>query len=95
MQRIGGDHSLIRKGGALQPSGELVGEQHVGELGLAVRPCPGVGLLALKVVEVDAALGLCIGGDRDYPRRGALLQPIDEQVGEQERCEVVEGKGEL
>ena len=89
MQRVGGD------GAGRQPPGQLVGEQDVGELGLVVGPCAGVGPFALEVVEVDPPHGLRVGGDRDHAGRCALLQPVEQQVGEQERREVVEGEGVL
>jgi len=38
--------------GAFQPAGEFVGEYDVGELGLAVRPLPGVAAFALQVVDL-------------------------------------------
>jgi hypothetical protein len=60
MQRIGRDRC------AFEPPGQLIAEENVGEFGLAVRPCPGVGLLALEVAEVDAPAGLRVGGDRHY-----------------------------
>ena len=89
MQCVGGD------GGGLQSAGQLVGEQDVGELGLVVGPCAGVGPFALEVVEVDSPHGLHVGGDRDHAGRGAALQPAEEQAGEQERREMVEGEGAL
>jgi hypothetical protein len=36
-----------------------------------------------------------VGGDGDHAGRGARPQPVEEQVGEQERREVVEGEGVL
>jgi len=88
-QLIGGD------GGALQPPGQLVGEQDVGELGLVVGLRAGVGPFALQVVEVDLPHGLRVGRDRDDAGRSALHQAVAEQVGEQERREMVEGEGVL
>jgi len=40
-------------------------------------------------------LGLGVGGHGDHPRRGALLQSVEEQGGEQERRQMVEGEGAL
>jgi hypothetical protein len=62
MQRIGRDRR------AFEPPGQLVAEENVGEFGLAVRPCPRVGPLALEVAEVDTPAGLRVGGDRPYAR---------------------------
>ena len=87
--------SVGRDAGGPQPPGQLVGEQDIGELGLVVGPGAGVGPLALEVVEVDASLRVCVGGDRDHAGGGALLQPLDEQAGEQERGQVVHGEGVL
>ncbi len=53
--------------GAFQAAGELVGEQDVGQLRLAVGALPGVVPLALQVVEVDAAAGVGAGGNGDDP----------------------------
>ena len=49
----------------------------------------------MEVVEVDAPLRVSVGGDRDHARGGALLEPLDEQVGEQERGQMVQGEGVL
>jgi len=89
MQRVGGHR------GALEPAGQLVGEQDVRELGLAVGPGSGVGPFGLQVFEVDPPQGLHVGGDRDHTGRGALLEPAEEQVGEQERREMVDSEGAL
>jgi hypothetical protein len=85
-----GVHGVGRDRGGREPAGEFVGEQDVRELGLVVRPCTGVGAFALQVVELDAAHGMRVGGDGDHPGRGAVPQPVQEQVGEQERREMVE-----
>ena len=87
MQRIGGDR------GVFEPPSQFVAEHDVGKLGLAVRPCSGVGLLALEVAEVDAPGGMRVGGDRNHPGRRALQEPVQQQVGEQKRREMVEGEG--
>jgi hypothetical protein len=44
---------------AFQAAGDLVGEHDVGELGLVVRPRPGVAALALQVAEVEFGAGAC------------------------------------
>ena len=49
----------------------------------------------LQVVEVDPAHRLCARGDSDDPCGCAGLEPIKQQVGEQERGEVVEGERAL
>ena len=84
-----------RDAGALEAAGQLVGEHDVGELGLVVGALSGVVASALQVVELDAAHRLCAGGDGDDPCGCAGLEPIQQQVGEQERGEVVEGERAL
>ena len=63
-------------------AGQLVREQDVGQLGLVVSARTQVGPFALEVVEVDPSQGLRVGSNRDHAGRGALLQPVEEQVGE-------------
>src|SRR5215208_568034 len=89
MQRVG------RDGRVLKPPGQLVAEQYVGELGLVVSTCPGVDPCALEVVEVDAPLGVGVGGHRYDAGWDALLQPVQQQGGEQERREMINGEGSL
>jgi hypothetical protein len=76
MQNVGGD------GRGLQPPGQFVGEQNVGELGLVVGTCAGVGLGSLQVVEVDSPAGVHVGSDRHDASGDAVLQPVEEKVGE-------------
>ena len=52
-------------------------------------------MLALQVLEVDRAHRLGAGRHRDDPRRSARLQSIQQQIREQERGQVVDGKGVL
>jgi hypothetical protein len=87
VQHVGGD------AGALQAAGQLVGEHDVGQLGLVVGPLSGVSALALQVVEVDATHRLGPGGDGHDPCGCARLEPVEQQVGEQERAEVVDREG--
>src|SRR5438552_10644693 len=89
MQRVGGD----RRG--LQPPGQLVGEQDVGEFGLVVSACTGIGPFTLEVIEIHAPHGLRVGSDGDYAGWSALLQPVEEQSGQQERRKMVESEGTL
>ena len=52
--------------------------------------------LSLEVVEVDAPQGFRVGGESDYPGRFVgLRQSVQEEVGKQERCQMVEGEGVL
>ena len=58
----------------------------------AARPLPGVAALALQVTEVNLS---CRVGAEDTVtiRAGAGLEPVQEQAGEQERGQVVDGEG--
>ena len=88
------DHSGVervrRDARPLEPAGQLVGEQDVGQLGLVVRALTAVAPLALEVVEVDAAHGLRARRDGDDPGRGGGPEPVQQQVRQQERREVVD-----
>ena len=58
-----------------------------------VGPRPGAGPLALQVVEVDPSPCVRVGRHGDHPGRAGLLHAVQEQVGEQERREMVDRKG--
>jgi hypothetical protein len=55
----------------------------------------GVGVVpfTLEVVEVDASLSMPVGRNRDHSGRRAVREPVEEQMGEEERRKVVEGEG--
>lgn len=82
--------------GALQPVGQLPGEQHVAQLAVAVglEVVPG-GLTGRHVPagsqqrEVDVAKAVQERGHGDHPAGRALPQSLQEQVGEQEVTQVV------
>ena len=82
---------------AFEASRQLCGEEDVRELGLAVasESPPTVGAFSIQVVERDVRTPVGIRGGGDDASRCALLQPVDEQVGEEERCQVVDGPGLL
>src|SRR5205085_2211278 len=96
---VGAHDAGVQGGGrdaaAGEAAGQLGGEQDVGELGLAVGARSGVVASALQVVERDPALRLGAGGDGDAPCGGAGREPLQEQGGEQERGQVVEGERAL
>src|SRR5258707_1094729 len=79
--------------GPPQPATQLQREEDVGELGLAVafEAAQAVGLLAGHVVVRDVGARMGVRGGRDHARRRAFLEPVLEQGGEQERCQVVDG----
>jgi hypothetical protein len=93
VHHVGSDDCLIEPRCGLQPAGQLVGEQDVGELGLVVGHGTGVVPLTLKVGEVDAPLSMRVGRNRDHSGRRAVRQPVEEQVGKEERRKVVKGEG--
>jgi hypothetical protein len=93
MHHVGGDDCLIEQRCGLQPPGQLVGEQDVGELGLVVGLGAGVVPFTLEVSEVDAPLSMRVGRNRDHSGRRAVPQPVEEQVSEEERRKVVNGEG--
>ena len=51
--------------GAIQPALELEGENHIGQLALAVRLPAAVAALALEIFEIDSTEVLGSGGDID------------------------------
>ncbi len=75
---------------AVEPSSQLVGEQDQRQLGLVVRPHPVVILFGHQVVKVDRRFAVVIASDIDHPRRRAGLEHVQQQVGEQERRQVVD-----
>ncbi len=82
-----------RHAGAFEATRELVGEHDVRQLRLVVRPLPRVVARALQVVEVDPSHRLGAGRHRDHPRGRTGLQSFQEQVGQQEGGQVVDGEG--
>src|SRR6187549_1104279 len=86
MKAVGGDSR------APQSPRELIGEQDVGQLGLAVRPVPIVAPLALEVGKVQ--LRSAVGARRDVDDSGGYSGPqtVQQQIREQEISQVVDGK---
>lgn len=82
--------------GALQPVGQLSGEQNITQLAVAVglNVVPG-GLTGHQVLvgiqqrEVDVAEAMQKCGHGDHPAGPALLQSLQEEAGEQEVTQVV------
>ena len=62
---------------------------------IGVNPLLGVAAFALQVVEVESGRRLGVGRDGDDPGGRAALEPVQDQVGEQEGGEVVDGEGAL
>lgn len=66
------------------PSGQLSGEQDVGQLALGVGFNGVVALLPVQVVKLDPAHGVSGGGQVDDPGGGRVLQQVQQQVGQEE-----------
>lgn len=67
-----------------EPTRQLSGKQHVGQLALTVRQPAVVAALAVEVVEADPAEVVGQGRDHHDPGRPAALQEPDEEVRQQE-----------
>ena len=97
----GGDRARVetvgRHPGAGQSSGQLRGEQDVGQLGAAVGLHAPVVPGGLEVVEVQTSAGplVCGGGHGDHPGGGRLDQAVGQQPGEQEGTQMVDPEGGL
>ena len=78
--------------GHAQPARQLHAEQQVGQLALAVAEGLVVAALAVGVVEVDVAVLVELGGDHHHPAGLCRLQPVQQEVGEQEVAQVVYAK---
>jgi hypothetical protein len=71
------------------------GEQDVRQLAVGIRtPAVPVALLA-GVIEVEAGSGVRVGGDRDHPRGCGPGQFRQQQVGQQERRQMIDGEDVL
>ena len=79
----------------VEPRRQFPGEQNVAEFGAAVGPhhCPIV--RACEIASIDAVAAVRLRGDRDDPRRCRSLQAVEQQIGQQERCEVIDREGQL
>src|SRR5437763_1893985 len=75
----------------------LGGGQDVGQFGLAVHAHTPVALRVLEIVEVEPTARAAVGARRDVDdaRRRAGLDAIEQQVGEEERPQVVDREGAL
>ncbi len=91
MQAIGGH----RRPG--QAPGQFGREEDVGQLRQSVDLHGPVALLGLEVVEVEAPARRGVGRRRDVhdPPLPARLDPIEQQLGEEEGTQVVHGEGGL
>lgn len=89
-------HGVAGDLGALQASGQLAGVQHVGQFAVTVvlegreqprgRPAQALG--------VQAAGAVGAGGHDEHPAGSAALQPLQQQLRQQEMAQVVHLEGE-
>src|SRR6185503_1487940 len=86
MKAVGGDSRTP------QSTRELIGEQDVGQLGLAIRPVPIVAPLALEVGKVQVRSAVGAGRDVDDSGGSSGPQTVQQQIREQEIGQVVDGK---
>ena len=88
MERVGGHP------GACQPLGQLGGEQDVGQLGSSVDLHLVIRVFGHQVVEDHAFAGEIVSSRShvDDTGRSRLDQPLLQQLGEEERSEVVDGE---
>lgn len=95
VQRVAGDP------GPLQSLGQFMGEQNVAQLTVRVNlesphercPCPQ-SFVRAQAVKVHVSKVVRQRRHVHYPAGSALLQPIQQQVGQQEVTEMVDAKHE-
>ena len=75
-----------RHAASLQTPPQLPREQYVRELGLAIAGKAAVEAFGVQVIEGDVRALVGFGRSGDDTGGSARLQPIEEQIGEQERC---------
>ena len=78
--------------GSFQAAGQFLRKQDSREFRVAIRPVTKAPF-ALKVVELDLAGGMSPRRHVDDPGRGAGLDLIEEQIGQQEGSEMIESEG--
>lgn len=81
--------SVDRDPRALQPASQLQREQQVGQLALTVAERLAVVLFTVQVVEVDVAVLVELRGDHDDAAGSGGLQPVQQEVSEEEVTQVV------
>ena len=99
VQQLGVDHAGVQEVGAdvarVQAARQLAGEQGVGELGVAIRLPAVETAFHLQVGEVDVPAAVHARTDVDDARGRAGAEPVEQQVGQQERRQVVDREGTL
>src|SRR6516165_5238242 len=80
---------------ALEAACELAREQNVCKLGDTVAAEGGVVAFTLEIVEGNVCTMVGARGGGDDTRRGACLQQIQEQCGQQKRRQMVQSPSQL
>jgi hypothetical protein len=87
--------AVRRHPGPIETSRQFSREQDVGELGFAVAAKAPVGALGVEIVERDVGSLMRLGYRGDDAGRRALLQPVEEELAEQKRRQVVDRPGQF
>ena len=87
--------AVRRHPGPIETSRQFSREQDVGQLGFAVAAKAPVGALGVEIVERDVCSLMRLGCRGDNAGRRALLQPVEEELAEQKRREVVDRPGQF
>src|SRR5262249_44763035 len=80
---------------AVTPSRQFSREQDVSQLGFAVAAKAPVGALGVEIVERDVCSLMRLGCRSDDAGRCALFQPLEEELAEQKRRQVVDRPGQF
>src|SRR5271169_1948242 len=81
--------------GPTELSCKLPRKKDVAEFRAAIRAPAGVQMLTLKVTKVDFRQAMQFRSDIDNSSRSRLLDPIEQELGQQEIGHVIEGEGTL
>src|SRR5256714_8479998 len=71
---------LLPAPGPIETSRQFSREQHIGQLGFAVAAKAPIGAFGIEIVERDVCSLMRLGCRGDDAGRGALLQPVEEEL---------------
>ena len=95
---IGGHDSRVQAigggPGSFEAPGQFIGEEDIGQLGLAVSLEPAVAAGEVNVVEMNAADFVGHRGQGDYPAFGRDDE-VQEQIGEKEMAKIIDAEIQL